>query len=157
MQVEQRSRTLVVTIGDPAEDDALEFKFKPVTAAVGAQLSAQYFDAVTSVPDEAGPKLDDWAKTVLADHYDTVSALRSEEANEVIMAAFLWQVEGGGIRIAKQVSEEGVGKALDSWLTPIGRSAQLMSSNGAAATATLSPASTTGTSIPPTFASKSKG
>lgn len=146
MHVEQRSRTLLITLGEPGADDAIALEFKPVAAKVGAQLATLYFEGVSAEVAEAGPKLDDWARTVLGDHYDTVQELRPEEANEVIMAAFLWQVEGGGLRLAKEVADDGVGKALDSWMAPIGRSAQLISSSGAAANATLSPAFTNGTS-----------
>jgi hypothetical protein len=148
----EKGRNLEITVGDAGADDSLVFTVKPLPSSAGARLLSLWAGiafAGTAQPEEDALDL---GQTVIGDEWDKIDELRSAESTDVINAAFLWNVQGGGIELVNEMLRDGLPKAQATLASASGFaqdfSALTTLLSGGAGAAIPSPGDTSATSTP---------
>lgn len=139
----EEGRSLILVVAEGSEDE-LRFTIKPLSVKDGTEIFAQFCGIVFGEsPDTAADEATDFAKRAVGEeNFIKLDVLRYAEANEIINAAFMWNVQGGGIDLVQEMLSDGLPKARET----------LFSSNGlgaaySALTTLLSMASENPTSV----------
>lgn len=160
----ERGRSLVITFGDPGEPDSRSVTVAPIRASLGAALYALW--AGIAFGQSEHPEVDavSMGKLAVGEENWTIldEELRWQESQDLIHAAFFWNVQGGGIDLVNTMLEQngatgGYPKAQELLVGRNGHSKAfgllktLLSSDAAAETP--SPDDSSATSTPPGSAS----
>ncbi|RLP68352.1 hypothetical protein D9V30_10205 [Mycetocola reblochoni] len=103
----ERGRSLVFTIGDQAEPDHVTITVPPLPVRDGALLLAEYVGVVFGEADsieELGRNAESMARRAVGPTaWEALQELRAEESNTVINAAVMWNVQGGGMQLVRDI------------------------------------------------------
>lgn len=113
----EKGRQLELIVG--GGDDALVFLVPPVPARVGAELLADWVGIAVGFTEgpEALVGARNLAQSALgAETFEGIEDLRWGEQEQIINAAFMWNVQGGGIELVNTYLDGGLPKARDELL-----------------------------------------
>ena len=113
----EKGRNLEITVG--GGEDAIVLTIAPIKAALGSQLLAKWVDtSFNAAPDQDQlvQGAVDMAQLAVGDVYDQLDELRAAEAEGVMLAAFFWNVTGGGIDLVQEYLADGYPKARETLL-----------------------------------------
>lgn len=117
----ENGRHLEIIVGGGA--DALTYLIPPVTAKIGAELLADWIGLASGSlgADEALQHASRLAARALSPEViEQIDDLRWAEQEQVTNAAFMWNVQGGGIDLVNLYLVDGLGKARDALLARTG-------------------------------------
>ena len=117
----EKGRSLELIVG--GGDDMLSFIVAPINSAMGAQLLAKFLNVAfgNGTPEELQTEVVDLAQLALGrEVYEQISVLRWAEQEQVSNAAFLWNIQGGGINVVQEYLTEGFPKARETLLRAVG-------------------------------------
>lgn len=129
IEATEKGRSLILTVGGE-----LEFTVKPVTFDAGVLLLGAFMGISRGPLDDSDAAAEEYAEAATSasvemsklavgeDNWDAVRQLRPEEVTEVTLAAFFWQVQGGGIKALRTFLEDGPGKATEAVFEAAGAS-----------------------------------
>lgn len=148
IHAEEKGRSLQITLG--GGDDTIVLTVPPTNVKTGAQILAWWagitFDAA---PDPNSDAINMAEAALGKDTYARLEDLRAEEAEQVVQAAVLWNVKGGGMALVDQMIRDGYPKAqeaLADWFRRWATSSQSpISPSGESESPTLAPDGTSGT------------
>jgi len=102
----EEGRHLVLTLGD-----GQKIRIKPVPAAKGAELAAQWLNITFGrfpTIEELGEAGREFSRGALSgEHEEILAELRAAELAEVVNAAFYWNVQGGGLNLVQRMLQDG--------------------------------------------------
>lgn len=117
----EKGRHLEVIVG--GGEDALTYLIPPISTAHGSQLLASWVDlafGLAASDEDALKTARDVAVLALGeDAYTRVAELRWAEQEQVVNAAFFWNVQGGGIDLTARYLAEGFPKAREALLQAV--------------------------------------
>lgn len=147
----ESGRKLVLTVGDG--DDAIVVTVPPANTKTGAQILASWAGIIFDTTETAEDDAEAFARSALGpDAWGKLDELRWEESEQVIQAAFLWNVKGGGMSLVNTMLADGYPKAqtdLLEWVRTWAEQSQSRTSpSGESANPTLSQAGTGDTTTP---------
>ena len=117
----EKGRHLELIVG--GGDDMLSFLVPPISAKTGAKLLSD-FVGVAFAQVEGQEALDtaaSLAETALGTEvFEQIQDLRWAEQEQITNAAFMWNVQGGGIDLVNEYLAGGLGKARETLLRAVG-------------------------------------
>jgi len=117
----EKGRQLELIVG--GGEDALTFLVPPIPAAAGSQLLADWIGVAFAAQtgEEAENTVRNLAQTALGeDNYHAIQDLRWGEQQDLVNAAFMWNVQGGGIDLVNEYLSGGLPKARETLLKAVG-------------------------------------
>lgn len=117
----EKGRHLELIVG--GGEESLTFLVPPVPSKVGAELFADWVGIKFGQlpPEKAAESATSLAERVLGPEvFPRMEELRAAEVTSVINAAFLWNVQGGGIELVNTFLTDGLPKAHETLLQASG-------------------------------------
>lgn len=118
----EKGRHLELIVG--GGEDALTFLVPPITSAEGASMLADWVEVAfgaTPTAEAAETKVRSVAERALSlPVFQQTEELRWGEQEQVINAAFMWNVQGGGLDLVTEYLSGGMGKARETLLRAVG-------------------------------------
>ncbi len=117
----EKGRQLELIVG--GGDDALSFLVPPINAQAGAELLSEYLGIyLGQVEGEAalGQARNVALLSLGEDVFTRIDDLRWAEQEQVVNAAFFWNVQGGGIESVNTLLRDGIPKAREELLKAVG-------------------------------------
>lgn len=104
----ERGRNLVIFLGDEGGADTIEVTIRPIPAKLGAALYSLWAGIAFAQSDQVEVDAANMGKLAVGQENWSIidEDLRWSEAQVVIHAGFLWNVQGGGIELVNTMLEQ---------------------------------------------------